>query len=286
MRQRRIGGRRQIIMEKRESCSMDIQKAERADACNIEGKKKFDTKALEGAESSKDTSYMTRIQMSETILIGSLLALAGGFLDAYTYICRGGVFANAQTGNIVLFSMHLCQMEWERALTSAIPIIAFAAGIMMTEAVRRRQKTAGFLHWRQGMLLLEIAIITVAMFIPHGHLDPVVNIMIAFVCSLQVHSFRRVHGHGVASTMCTGNLRSGTEALYCYIETKDPYYRHKYRCYYGVILAFIAGAVGGTAASNHFPEWALICPVIIYMITFVIMIKEDGGMVEHYGRKQ
>lgn len=42
------------------------------------------------------------------------------------------------------------------------------------------------------MLLLEIAIITVAMFIPHGHLDPVVNIMIAFVCSLQVHSFRRV----------------------------------------------------------------------------------------------
>ena len=98
-------------MEKRESCSMDIQKAERADACNIEGKKKFDTKALEGAESSKDTSYMTRIQMSETILIGSLLALAGGFLDAYTYICRGGVFANAQTGNIVLFSMHLCQMD-------------------------------------------------------------------------------------------------------------------------------------------------------------------------------
>ena len=285
MRQRRIGGRRQIIMEKRESCSMDIQKAERADACNIEGKKKFDTKALEGAESSKDPQNMTRIQMSETILIGSLLALAGGFLDAYTYICRGGVFANAQTGNIVLFSMHLCQMEWERALTSAIPIIAFAAGIMMTETVRRRQKTAGFLHWRQCMLLLEIAMITVAMFIPHGHLDPVVNIMIAFVCSLQVHSFRRVHGHGVASTMCTGNLRSGTEALYCYLETKDPYYRHKYRCYYGVILAFIAGAVGGTAASHHFPEWALICPVMIYMITFAIMIKEDGGMIEHYGRK-
>ena len=285
MRHSCIAGRRQIIMEKRESCSMDIQKAERADACNIEGKKKFDTKALEGAESSKDTSYMTRIQMSETILIGSLLALAGGFLDAYTYICRGGVFANAQTGNIVLFSMHLCQMEWERALTSAIPIIAFAAGIMMTETVRRRQKTAGFLHWRQCMLLLEIAIITVAMFIPHGHLDPVVNIMIAFVCSLQVHSFRRVHGHGVASTMCTGNLRSGTEALYCYLETKDPYYRHKYRCYYGVILAFIAGAVGGTAASDHFPEWALICPVMIYMITFAIMIKEDGGMIEHYGRK-
>ena len=122
-------------MEKRGSCSMDVQKAEREDACNIEGKRNFDTKVLESAKSSKAPQYMTRIQMSETVLIGSLLALAGGFLDAYTYICRGGVFANAQTGNIVLFSLHLCQMEWERALTSAIPIVAFAAGIMMTEAL-------------------------------------------------------------------------------------------------------------------------------------------------------
>lgn len=227
----------------------------------------------------------TRIQMSETILIGSLLAIAGGFLDAYTYICRGGVFANAQTGNIVLFSMHLCQMEWERAVTSAIPIVAFAAGIIMTEAVRRRHKDAWRIHWRQGMLLLEIVILVAAIFIPHGHLDSLVNIMISFVCSLQVHSFRRVHGHGVASTMCTGNLRSGTEALYCYLDTRDPYYRHKYRCYYGIILAFIAGAVAGTAASDHFPALALICPVIIYIITFVIMIREDGGQVEHYGRK-
>ena len=31
-------------MEKRGSCSMDVQKAEREDACNIEGKRNFDTK--------------------------------------------------------------------------------------------------------------------------------------------------------------------------------------------------------------------------------------------------
>ena len=42
-------------------------------------------------------------QTSETIELGIFLALAGGFMDAYSYICRGGVFANAQTGNILLF---------------------------------------------------------------------------------------------------------------------------------------------------------------------------------------
>ena len=46
-------------------------------------------------------------QMSETHLLGILLAVVGGFLDAYTSICRGHVFANAQTGNIVLLGVHL-----------------------------------------------------------------------------------------------------------------------------------------------------------------------------------
>ena len=40
-----------------------------------------------------------RPPLSETFALGALLAAAGGFLDAYTYLLRGGVFANAQTGN-------------------------------------------------------------------------------------------------------------------------------------------------------------------------------------------
>ena len=50
-------------------------------------------------------------QMSESFLIGALLAVVGGFLDAYTYLLRGGVFANAQTGNIVLLGLNLAQMR-------------------------------------------------------------------------------------------------------------------------------------------------------------------------------
>ena len=51
-------------------------------------------------------------QMSDSYLIAMLLAIVGGFLDAYTYVARGGVFANAQTGNIVLFGLHLAEKKW------------------------------------------------------------------------------------------------------------------------------------------------------------------------------
>ena len=40
------------------------------------------------------------------------IILSGGFQDAYTCCCRGSVFANAQTGNIVLLSAALFRGEW------------------------------------------------------------------------------------------------------------------------------------------------------------------------------
>ena len=42
-----------------------------------------------------------RGQISESRRLAILLAVSGGFMDAYTYTFRGEVFANAQTGNII-----------------------------------------------------------------------------------------------------------------------------------------------------------------------------------------
>ena len=44
------------------------------------------------------------LQMSESFFLTAILAIVGGFLDSYSYLMRGHVFANAQTGNIVLLS--------------------------------------------------------------------------------------------------------------------------------------------------------------------------------------
>ena len=46
-------------------------------------------------------------QMSESFITAAFLSVSGGLQDAYTYIFRGKVFANAQTGNIVLLGQNL-----------------------------------------------------------------------------------------------------------------------------------------------------------------------------------
>ena len=105
-------------------------------------------------------------QMSDSFRAAIFIILSGGFQDAYTYCCRGGVFANAQTGNIVLLSTALFQREWPTALKYLIPILSFMIGIAAAEVVHIRLKHYEKIHWRQIILLCEILLLLAVGFMP------------------------------------------------------------------------------------------------------------------------
>ncbi|MEG1462408.1 MAG: YoaK family protein, partial [Anaerorhabdus sp.] len=72
-------------------------------------------------------------QVSDSLGLGLLLTLSGGFMDAYSYLFRGKVFANAQTGNILLLGINIFEGQWENTIKYLIPIIAFSIGIAIAE---------------------------------------------------------------------------------------------------------------------------------------------------------
>ncbi|HBN39161.1 MAG TPA: DUF1275 domain-containing protein, partial [Ruminococcaceae bacterium] len=88
-------------------------------------------------------------QMSENFILGIILAAVGGYLDAYTYLVRGGVFANAQTGNIVLLGINLAEGSYLNALQYLFPIAAFSVGVLISEAIKIKLPKSYHLHWRQ-----------------------------------------------------------------------------------------------------------------------------------------
>lgn len=69
-------------------------------------------------------------QMSDSFLMSAFIILSGGLQDAYTYCCRDKVFANAQTGNIVLLSAALLRA---------------AAGELRADVRARRARELSFL---------------------------------------------------------------------------------------------------------------------------------------------
>lgn len=219
-------------------------------------------------------------QMSETLLLGVMLAIVGGFLDAYTYMIRGGVFANAQTGNIVFLGLHAAKGEWKEVAVYSIPVLAFVFGVIIAETIRSRFKMETMIHWRQLVIIIEIVLLFFVGFIPKGEGDVIVNIIVSFVCAMQVETFRKVNGNAVATTMCTGNLRSATEQLYYYKKTKDKRLLNKCMHCYGVIVFFILGASFGTFFTRYLQEKAILFCVIVLMIVFLIMFMDKEKNIE------
>ena len=183
----------------------------------------------------------SRRQMSESFVTAAFLSVSGGLQDAYTYFCRGKVFANAQTGNIVLLNDYLFHGNFPEAVHYLVPLISFMCGVAATEVLRIRFQSAHRLHWRQLILLIEIGLLIFVGFLPEST-QLFANALVSFSCAMQVQAFRKVSGYAYASTMCIGNMRSGVDALCTFFHAKNHEVLFKAFHYFGIILLFGAGA--------------------------------------------
>ena len=102
------------------------------------------------------------------------------------------------------------------------------------------------------------------------------NALVSFVCAMQVQTFRKVRGHAYASTMCIGNMRSGTDALCAYFHTHDREVLHKALTYFGVIGLFALGAGCGALLTKYFAERGIWVSCALLTVSFLIMfVRED-----------
>ena len=218
-------------------------------------------------------------QMSDSFLMSAFIILSGGLQDAYTYCCRDKVFANAQTGNIVLMSTHLFAGDWAGVFRYFVPVISFMAGIFVAECVPRRYKCMEKVHWRQLIILAEIVLLFFVGFLPR-EVNTFANALVSFVCALQVQTFHKVRGHAYASTMCIGNMRSGTEALCAYFRTKDKAILKKALTYFAVILVFAVGAGVGSFVTGRLGEKSIWISCGLLLISFGMMfIREEEELI-------
>lgn len=217
------------------------------------------------------------IQISESIEIGILLALSGGFMDAYSYLQRGKVFANAQTGNMLLLGVNIAEGNYLLAFNYLFPVMAFAIGIALSEWVRLKNKK---LHWRQMAVLIEAIILVFVAFIPLD-MNLLANSLTSLACGIQVESFRKIHGHGIATTMCIGNLRSGTENMCLFFQTGENIHLKKGILYFGIILCFIFGAILGNMFIQLLHQKAILCCSVLLTIVFIMMFIDREKKIIH-----
>ena len=219
--------------------------------------------------------------MSESFLTAAFLSISGGLQDAYTYIYRGEVFANAQTGNIVLLSQSLVERKWSTVIHYLIPLGFFAMGIVVAEGIRQKYKNVQRIHWRQLVLLMEMLLLLVVGFLPTA-CNLLANAMVSFACAMQVQAFRKVHSYPFASTMCIGNMRSGMESLVVYFHLHDRKILYKALHYFGVILLFAIGAGVGAHCVAVFGNKTIwfSCALLLVSLCFMFIQDEKEALKE------
>ncbi|WP_128927747.1 YoaK family protein [Bradyrhizobium guangxiense] len=213
------------------------------------------------------------IRRDETVGIVLLLAFAGGYIDAYTWIIHG-VMANAQTANLILLWVYATAGNWTEALHFVPPIVAFVFGVVIAAWLRR---AAG--ERANAISTLVEIILLIAVGILHNRLpDAAGTLGISFVAAMQAATFTRVEGTACSTVMLTGNLRQAIETIFAVASGGAPVGTlRRSGIFFALCAVFGFGAAAGAFATKSIPDLALGLPVVALLL---VLLRCEGARSE------
>lgn len=227
-----------------------------------------------GGSTIADSIQKRTEKQHDTMIIGIFLSIVGGFLDAYSYLLKGKVFANAQTGNLIFLCLSLAKHEFHKLHKYIIPIFAFAVGILVSE-VLKNQKFIRNYDRMIAVLVFEALVIAGIGFLDASFSYDMINSIISFIAAIQVANFDKVDGNPIATTMITGNLRSSMINLAKYHALKDKKYLVSMRKYFIIIGSFGIGVIIGLHAIEFYAEKSLWLCEVFLLLAFIMIQKEE-----------
>ena len=214
-------------------------------------------------------------ERTRSLWFALLLTLANGFLDAHTYIARGGVFANVQTANVIFGAIDTSKREWTLALAHLWPLLAFIAGVALASHIKSGRVERAVprpLIWTMAIQAVALAIIGfVPPSVPHSY----VTVPISFLAAMQIGLFRNIGDLVYLPVATTGNLMRFVEAGYDGFVEKRAESRRACGVYGALILAFACGALIGAIASRAWGVHAIWLPAGFLAVTLCLFIIDE-----------
>ena len=208
---------------------------------------------------------------------GLLLAAVGGFMDAFTYV-RFGVFANIQTGNIVLIGVKASNGLWEAAALHLIPVVAFIAGVVGVELLGRPRIYRKVRRPIRIALTVEIVGLAVVATLPDSTPGPVITIIVSLVAASQFTAVRPLVDTPYTTLAASGNLRTMATAMHRRFLDHDVAAGRQASRLATVVLVFTIAAALGALVTKHAGNTAAAIPAAMLLITLTIFVSETGRL--------
>lgn len=122
--------------------------------------------------------------------IGLGLTFIGGFIDAYTFMQRGGVLAAGQTGNLIFLSVDVARRDLPGVVTKLVTVIFFIIGVTLVGLLEHRLGARSH-YWRLPILIAELVVCLMVGMLPATVSNAMVVPPLAFVMAMQTTAFRQ-----------------------------------------------------------------------------------------------
>lgn len=217
----------------------------------------------------KKTLFNNTLPSHEQIFFGLLLTFVGGYFDSYSYINSNGIFANAQTGNLIFFGIEMSNKNYTGAFNYLPSIFSFVVGVIFNEFIISKSKFMSIRRYINISLLFQILLLLFVYLIPSINSFDIRPLIISFVCAMQFDSFRTIHNIPFASIFCTGNLRSASEHIFKYFILKNNASKVKIYIYLSLILFFLFGVIIGGILSNILGHSAILIVILVLILNLI-----------------
>lgn len=227
-----------------------------------------------------------------------LLVFIGGFLGGFVHEFRGGVFSNAQTGNVIRLGIALCNDEWQTAAHCAISFCAYVTGAFLCELAIGKRLSVGPLRWETIFTGLATLTLCVLSLVPDSASFILTQIPVNFIAVMQYNTFRKVDIErlppehrkidqvGMSTTFCTNHVRNIGVSLEKLAQTGEPIYARQAAAHFGMVLSFGLGVVSSVLLGRRFGARSLLLTAALMAFICMELARDDAGAAVAAGRRE
>jgi len=181
-----------------------------------------------------------------SLAVAMLLTATGSFLDAFSYLDHGHVFANVMTANLVLSAVSMAHGDWTRVARLLLPVTTYLAGALTGAMLKSRMQKRVTANQQAVAIGIGIALLIAIGSLPAGFSSVAIVSIISFGIAVKSCFFSHVEGWTYASTMPTGNLRQFGEAIFQSLFGIGSPKAKRQAAVFGLLsLSFFLGALAG-----------------------------------------
>lgn len=204
-----------------------------------------------------------------------MMTVVGGFLGTYAILLHEGIFASAQTGNLMEIAIEWLDGDLIMIIYRLFALICFGVAIVVAFCMSNYTK----LPMQKIAILTDGAGLLLSSMLP---LKPVfVGLYpISFCAAFQWGVYSMADGYNSSSIFSTNNFKQSILGWTQYFITKDKEYKKKAILYTGSVVSFFTGAALGAWAVQMFGVYGAyigFCPLACAWI--LVSVKADKAQV-------